>query len=121
MYLQEQLLARGGILERATAPSLKALAQIPTRDNVKADILVNCSGLGSRNLAGLHDLQMFPTRGQTVVVKVPDEIWPRAKHFTMARYSDRAVTDDSVMTYVIPRDNGEIVFGGTLQHWNEYI
>ncbi|KAF9925262.1 hypothetical protein BGZ67_008792, partial [Mortierella alpina] len=52
MYLQEQFLARGGILERATVPSLKALAQIPTRDNVKPDILVNCSGLGSRNLAG---------------------------------------------------------------------
>lgn len=118
MYLQEQFLARGGILERATVPSLKALAQIPTRDNVKADILVNCSGLGSRNLVGVHDMQMFPTRGQIVVVKVPDEIWPKAKQFTMERYAEGSAMGTGTITYVIPRDNGEIVLGGTMQHWN---
>ncbi|KAF9280341.1 hypothetical protein BGZ68_007305 [Mortierella alpina] len=118
MYLQEQFLAKGGILERATVPSLKALAQIPTKDNVKADILVNCSGLGSRNLVGVHDMQMFPTRGQIVVVKVPDEIWPKAKQFTMERYAEGSAMGTGTITYVIPRDNGEIVLGGTMQHWN---
>ncbi|KAF9556939.1 hypothetical protein EC968_007873 [Mortierella alpina] len=118
MYLQEQFLARGGMMECATVPSLKALAQIPTRDNVKPDILVNCSGLGSRNLAGVHDMQMFPTRGQIVVVKVPEEIWPKAKQFTMERYAEGSAMGTGTITYVIPRDNGEIVLGGTMQHWN---
>ncbi|KAG0204751.1 hypothetical protein BGX28_003413 [Mortierella sp. GBA30] len=118
LYLQEQVLARGGILERATVPSLRALAQIPHRNNTKADILVNCSGLGSRNLVGVHDHQMFPTRGQILIVKVPDEIWPKAKQFTMERYAEGSAMGTGTITYVIPRDNGEIILGGTMQHWN---
>ena len=90
----------------------------PHPSNLKPDILVNCSGLGSRNLAGVHDMQMFPTRGQIVVVKVPDEIWPKAKRFTMERYAEGSAMGTGTITYVIPRDNGEIVLGGTMQHWN---
>ncbi|CAO3572601.1 unnamed protein product [Mortierella alpina] len=118
MYLQKQFLARGGLLERATVPSLKALAQIPTRDHLKPDILVNCSGLGSRHLAGVHDAQMYPTRGQTVVVKVPDPIWAQVKQLTLVRYGHDRATGSDTITYVIPRDDGEIVLGGTMQHWN---
>ncbi|KAF9556938.1 hypothetical protein EC968_007872 [Mortierella alpina] len=118
MYLHEQVLARGGTIERATVPSLKALAQIPTRDNVKPDIIVNCSGLGSRNLAGVHDMQMFPTRGQIVIVKVPEEIWPQVKQLTLVRYAEGSAMGAGTITYVIPRDNGEIVLGGTMQHWS---
>ncbi|KAF9280340.1 hypothetical protein BGZ68_007304 [Mortierella alpina] len=118
LYLQEQFLAKGGVLERATVPSLKALAQIPTRDNVMPDILVNCTGLGSRHLAGVHDMQMFPTRGQIVVVKVPEQIWPKVKQLTVVRYGEGAAIGTGTITYVIPRDNGEIILGGTMQHWN---
>ncbi|KAF9175863.1 hypothetical protein BGX21_003188 [Mortierella sp. AD011] len=121
-YLLEQVLARGGVIERGTVPSLKALAQIPHNtsisQNSKADIIVNCSGLGSRNLLGVHDHQMFPTRGQIVIVKVPDEIWPRVKQFTMERYAEGSAMGTGTITYVIPRDNGEIIFGGTMEHWN---
>ncbi|KAG0248054.1 hypothetical protein BG011_000586 [Mortierella polycephala] len=118
LYLQELILEKGGILERDTVPSLKALAQIPHRNGVKADIIVNCSGLGSRNLQGVHDHQMFPTRGQIVIVKVPDEVWPKAKQFTMERYTEGSAMGTGTITYVIPRDNGEIVLGGTMEHWN---
>ncbi|KAI1317635.1 hypothetical protein EDD11_008063 [Mortierella claussenii] len=122
LYLQERVLALGGTIERATVPSLKALAQIPhpTAKNVhaKADIIVNCSGLGSRNLLGVHDHQMFPTRGQIVIIKVPDELWPKAKQFTMERYAEGSAMGTGTITYVIPRDNGEIILGGTMQHWN---
>jgi len=120
IHLQGQVLARGGTIERATVPSLKALAQIPhnNKTNAKADIIVNCSGLGSRNLGGVHDHQMFPTRGQIVIVKVPDEIWPKAKEFTMERYAEGSAMGTGTITYVIPRDNGEIVLGGTMEHWS---
>ncbi|KAK3809104.1 MAG: hypothetical protein JOS17DRAFT_765269 [Linnemannia elongata] len=118
-YLQEQILARGGTIDRATIPSLKSLAQIPhSTDGAKADIIVNCSGLGSRNLSGVHDHQMFPTRGQIVIVKVPDSLWPKAKQFTMERYAEGSAMGTGTITYVIPRDNGEIVLGGTMEHWN---
>ncbi|KAF9095796.1 hypothetical protein BGX23_012624 [Mortierella sp. AD031] len=118
MYLQEQILARGGTIDRTTVSSLKALAQIPHPNGARADIIINCSGLGSRNLAGVHDYQMFPTRGQIVIVKVPDEIWPKAKQFTMERYAEGSAMGTGTITYVIPRDNGEIVLGGTMEHWN---
>ncbi|KAF9426285.1 hypothetical protein BGZ94_006729 [Podila epigama] len=120
LYLQEKVLALGGTLERATVPSLKALAQIPhdTRTGVKPDILVNCSALGSRTLFGVHDLQMFPTRGQIVIARVPEEIWPKAKQFTCERYSAGGAMGSGTITYVIPRDNGEIVLGGTMEHWS---
>ncbi|KAG0005280.1 hypothetical protein BGZ79_005860 [Entomortierella chlamydospora] len=115
-YLLEKVLARGGVIERGTVSSLKALAQIPHNTRIskssKADIIVNCSGLGNRNLLGVHDHQMFPTRGQIVIVKVPDEIWPKAKQLTIVRYGEGTIT------YVIPRDNGEIILGGTMEHWN---
>ncbi|KAF9363220.1 hypothetical protein BGX34_004626 [Mortierella sp. NVP85] len=120
-FLEEQVLALGGTLERATVPSLKALAQIPHHNNQghsKADIIINCSGLGSRNLGGVHDHQMFPTRGQIVIVKVPDEIWPKAKQFTMERYAEGSAMGTGTITYVIPRDNGEIILGGTMEHWS---
>ncbi|KAF8944009.1 hypothetical protein BGZ47_004767 [Haplosporangium gracile] len=118
-YLQEQILARGGTIERATVPSLKSLAQIShSPDGNKADIIINCSGLGSRNLFGVHDHQMFPTRGQIVIVKVPDSLWPKAKQFTMERYAEGSAMGTGTITYVIPRENGEIVLGGTMEHWN---
>ncbi|KAF9123533.1 hypothetical protein BGW39_008904, partial [Mortierella sp. 14UC] len=117
-YLQEQILSRGGTIDRTTVPSLKALAQIPHADGRKPDIIINCSGLGSRNLPGVHDHQMFPTRGQIVIVKVPEDVWPKVKQFTMERYAEGSAMGTGTITYIIPRDNGEIVLGGTMQHWN---
>ncbi|ORZ15422.1 hypothetical protein BCR41DRAFT_422221 [Lobosporangium transversale] len=118
-YLQDQILARGGIIEHGTVQSLRALAQVPHSDkHPKADIIVNCSGLGSRNLQGVNDHQMFPTRGQILIVKVPDEIWPKAKQFTMERYAEGSAFGVGTVTYVIPRDNGEIILGGTTDHWD---
>ncbi|KAG0314889.1 hypothetical protein BGZ99_007791 [Dissophora globulifera] len=119
LYLQNKILAHGGTIERTTVSSLKDLAQIPhNSQGSKADIIINCSGLGSRNLGGVHDHQMFPTRGQIVIVKVPDEIWPKAKKFTMERYAEGSAMGTGTITYVIPRDNGEIVLGGTMENWN---
>ncbi|KAG0226221.1 hypothetical protein BGW42_003815 [Actinomortierella wolfii] len=118
-YLEKKFLQAGGTLERVTVPSLQALARIPhTPDGATADIIVNCSGLGSRNLFGVHDHQMFPTRGQIVIVKVEDRLWPIAKQFTMERYAEGSAMGTGTITYVIPRDNGEIILGGTMQHHN---
>lgn len=61
---------------------------------------------------------MFPTRGQIVIVKVPDSLWPKAKQFTMERYAEGSAMGTGTITYIIPRDNGEIVLGGTMEHWS---
>ncbi|KAG0046183.1 hypothetical protein BGZ83_008619, partial [Gryganskiella cystojenkinii] len=125
LYLQEQVLARGGIIKRGTVSSLKELAQIPHGTST-ADVIVNCSGLGSRNLGGVLDHQMYPTRGQIVIVKVEDKLWPKAKEFTTERYAEGSAMGKGTITYVIPRQSenaeggqsGEIVLGGTMENWN---
>ncbi|XP_029800283.1 D-aspartate oxidase isoform X1 [Suricata suricatta] len=62
------------------------------------DIVVNCSGLGSRQLA--RDSEMFPVRGQLLTVKAP---W--VKHF---------IRDGSGLTYIYP-GTSDVILGGTRQ------
>nr|XP_008519513.1 PREDICTED: LOW QUALITY PROTEIN: D-aspartate oxidase [Equus przewalskii] len=67
------------------------------------DIVVNCSGLGSRQLAG--DSTIFPVRGQVLKVQAP---W--LKHF---------IRDESGLTYIYP-GTSNVTLGGTRQKgdWN---
>ncbi|XP_045355231.1 D-aspartate oxidase isoform X2 [Leopardus geoffroyi] len=67
------------------------------------DVVVNCSGLGSRQLA--QDSEMFPMRGQVLNVRAP---W--VKHF---------IRDGSGLTYIYP-GTSNVILGGTRQQgdWN---
>lgn len=62
------------------------------------DIIVNCSGLGSKMLAG--DTQMYPVRGQVLKMEAP---W--LKHFTR---------DGDGLTYIYPGIHA-VTVGGTRQ------
>jgi D-amino-acid oxidase len=64
----------------------------------KFDLVINCAGIGARELVGDIDLQ--PHRGQVAIV-------PRIKDFPYA-----VVCDDAPLMYAIPRRN-DCVFGGT--------
>jgi len=35
------------------------------------DVVVNCTGLRASNLGGVEDQTMYPTRGQTILVRAP--------------------------------------------------
>lgn len=89
-WLSEQVLDAGGTITRM------ALARLP-----EAPLVVNCSGLGSRALAG--DTTTRPVRGQVVVVEQfgLDEWWLAGERPT-----------GEVRTYVIPRTD-DVVLGGT--------
>ncbi|XP_035152404.3 D-aspartate oxidase isoform X2 [Callithrix jacchus] len=67
------------------------------------DVVVNCSGLGSRELAG--DSKIFPVRGQVLQVQAP---W--VEHF---------IRDGSGLTYIYP-GTSHVTLGGTRQKgdWN---
>uniref|UniRef100_A0A8C0MJ76 D-aspartate oxidase n=1 Tax=Canis lupus familiaris TaxID=9615 RepID=A0A8C0MJ76_CANLF len=67
------------------------------------DVVVNCSGLGSRQLAG--DAEVLPVRGQVLRVRAP---W--VKHF---------IREGAGLTYVYPGAS-DVVLGGTRQEgdWN---
>jgi D-amino-acid oxidase len=89
-WLSARVLDAGGSITRM------ALARLP-----EAPLAVNCSGLGSRILAG--DTTTRPVRGQVVVVEQfgLDEWW-------LAEQGP----DGEVPTYVIPRTD-DVVLGGT--------
>jgi D-amino-acid oxidase len=70
----------------------------------KFDVVINCTGIGARELADDADLQ--PHRGQVAIV-------PRNKDLPYA-----AVCDDAPLMYAIPRTN-DCVFGGTNELSND--
>jgi D-amino-acid oxidase len=89
-WLTQQVVDAGGTVTRM------ALARLPD-----APLVVNCSGLGSRALAG--DTTTRPVRGQVVVVEQFGlEEWWLAEEGP----------DGDVPTYVIPRTD-DVVLGGT--------
>lgn len=62
------------------------------------DLLINCAGIGAREL--VNDIDLEPHRGQVAVVPKIDNL-----HCAI-------VCDDAPLTYAIPRTN-DCVFGGT--------
>ncbi|KAK6462930.1 D-aspartate oxidase [Scheffersomyces coipomensis] len=71
-------------------------------------IIFNCTGLGSHSLGGVNDSNVYPTRGQVVVVKAP--------HITenVMRWGD------DYATYIIkrPYSNDQLILGGYMQKDN---
>jgi D-amino-acid oxidase len=66
--------------------------------DLKFDLIINCAGIGARELA--QDVDLEPHRGQVVVV-------PKIEGLSCA-----IVCDDAPLMYAIPRTN-DCVFGGT--------
>lgn len=74
----------------------------------KTKVVFNCSGIGAKQLGGVQDTKVYPTRGQVVVVRAP--------HIQL----NKMRWGDDYATYIIPRpfSNDELVLGGFLQKDN---
>lgn len=97
-FLQEHFTRLGGQCSvRAVDDMAEAFAQ--------HDVVVNCAGLGARELVG--DTSMFPIRGQVVRVSQPG-----LETFTLDDYNPRGVT------YIVPRSN-DCILGGTAEEGRE--
>uniref|UniRef100_A0A8C7WVQ0 D-aspartate oxidase n=2 Tax=Oryzias sinensis TaxID=183150 RepID=A0A8C7WVQ0_9TELE len=90
-WLQRRFRGAGGRVQRRQVGSLQELGG-------DFDLLVNCSGLGSRALLG--DLQVEPVRGQVLQVEAP---W--LQHF---------IRDGDGKTYIYPGVRS-VTIGGTRQ------
>ncbi|MEK6985761.1 MAG: FAD-dependent oxidoreductase [Candidatus Thermoplasmatota archaeon] len=97
-WLQRRVEDFGGRLARRR---LGALAEIS-----EVDAVVNCSGLGSRELVG--DASLVPIRGQ--VAWLQNASCPRA-----------ILRERGQPTYLIPRGDGIVVAGGTAQIGDEGV
>jgi D-amino-acid oxidase len=74
-------------------------------DALDADVVVNCTGLGARELCG--DATLLPVRGQVVVVEQVG-----LRRWTLDQ------SDPELLTYVVPRLD-TIVLGGTAEEGDE--
>ncbi|PPQ74276.1 hypothetical protein CVT26_003900 [Gymnopilus dilepis] len=97
-YLLQQFLAKGGSVDLKQIEHIDKLLDGP-------DAVVVCTGLGSRTLGGMEDLDVYPARGQTVILEAP---WVRNLK-VLENLKDGKWT----WTYIIPRKSGDVVVGGT--------
>lgn len=79
------------------------------------DVLVNATGLGSRALLGVEDENLFPAKGQTVLVRAPD---------VKTCYNHRLGWGTDIRRYIIPRPgpDGHVICGGSynVDDYNPY-
>ena len=97
--LQAQFQAAGGAIEEREVNSLAELADA-------APLLVNCSGVGARQLAA--DESVYPIRGQTILLTAPQIREGYIEH--------------KALTYLFPRPDG-LLIGGTIDEgsWNTQL
>lgn len=58
----------GCVFKRAALKHISEAAETHHTGN-KADVVVNCTGLASRTLGGVADDQVYPVRGQIMIVR----------------------------------------------------
>ncbi|KAL1304348.1 hypothetical protein AAFC00_000746 [Neodothiora populina] len=101
-WLQSQVLASGIAIHRAMFDSIEDLF----RAYPGATAYFNCTGLGSYSLKGVEDKNVYPTRGQVMLVENPPRNLDR-----MYFRSPRRVDKDT--TYIFPRGpHGGVILGG---------
>ncbi|GAA5849676.1 hypothetical protein JCM9279_001976 [Rhodotorula babjevae] len=104
-YLVRSVTSLGGILKRV--PRLDSLAQ--ARTYAKSSLaVVNCTGLGARDLADTQDKSVVPVRGQVLRVRAP---W--IKTGWTRQVGALGGAEGGERTYVIPRASGDVIIGGT--------
>ena len=94
-YLLARFLAKGGSIVRS---SLQHISQVleGALTPFKPDALVVCVGIGARFLGGVEDKDVYPIRGQTVLVRAP---WVKF---------GRTIDRPDATTYIIPRRSGDV-------------
>ncbi|KAI8997416.1 hypothetical protein BDB01DRAFT_771046 [Pilobolus umbonatus] len=96
-WLVNTLYRLGGSMERDSFESIQEVIE-----KYSADIVINCTAMGSRHLKDVLDMNMYSLRGQTVLVNAP--------HIRTQHYID----GKGVFTYIIPRGDGTVICGGTM-------
>ncbi|KAF7300704.1 Nuclear export factor [Mycena chlorophos] len=107
-YLMSRFCAAGGAVVRGTVQHIAQIAEggagvFSGRHKGLAPpaAVIVCVGLGARTMGGIEDRDVYPIRGQTVLLRAP---WVRF---------GRAISSKSgLWTYIIPRRSGDVIVGG---------
>ncbi|ESK85652.1 d-amino-acid oxidase [Moniliophthora roreri MCA 2997] len=106
-YLLSRFLAAGGSITRGSVQHINQVvdggAHIFSERKTPSpvDAIVVCLGLGAFAVGGIEDKDMYPIRGQTVVVRAP---W--------IKFGRTISTKAGLWTYIIPRRSGDVIVGG---------
>ncbi|KAJ7779074.1 FAD dependent oxidoreductase [Mycena metata] len=117
-YLMDRFLSLGGRAFRVTLPSLSVLLSEETRPALTAfpstsvstpptfepAVVINCTGIGALSIGDVLDSNIYPTRGEVLIIRAP---W--VDHGSTYYYKDGHTS------YIIPRQSGDVVLGGTFQ------
>ncbi|KAM6492539.1 nucleotide-binding domain containing protein [Amanita muscaria] len=121
LYLLSRFRTAGGTVIRASIQSLHQLIQpetlvypLPSAEvprPIKVDALIACVGIGARSLAGIEDKDVYPIRGQTVIIRAP---W--------LKLGTSIFGAQGAFTSIIPRASGEVLIGGTreVDDWHPF-
>lgn len=103
----------GGTVHRSTLASLRDALEFTKPQTPLA--IINCTGLGSLKLGDVLDDEMYPIRGQVIVLDAP---W--IKEGRTKQMGDLAGGEGGDRTYIIPRRSGQVIIGGTreVDDWN---
>lgn len=88
------------VLEAGSSPLTPRGERRKNEPQVSPDAVIVCVGLGARFLGGVEDATVYPSRGQTVIIRAP---WVKL---------GRSFEGEREWTYIIPRKGGNVVLGG---------
>ncbi|KAJ7468772.1 hypothetical protein FB451DRAFT_381682 [Mycena latifolia] len=108
-YLHKRFLAAGGKMVHGSVQHLKQVieggsAVFEGQPPAPPAAVVVCAGIGARRLGGVDDTTVTSVRGQTVILHAP---W-------VGFGATRTIIEDGILSYLIPRRNGNLVVGGTM-------
>ncbi|KAJ7267954.1 hypothetical protein C8J57DRAFT_1228564 [Mycena rebaudengoi] len=107
-YLQQRFIQCGGKLVRGSVQHITQVVEggsavFEGEPPLPPAAIVVCVGLGARTLGGVEDKSVTPVGGQTVIIHAP---WVRFG-------ATARKIENGVLSYLIPRPNGNLVIGGT--------
>ncbi|KAF7587546.1 hypothetical protein BBP40_007057 [Aspergillus hancockii] len=114
IFLMRLVQSKGAVLETRTINGDLRLQEQELLDEYHANIIINVSGIGSRELA--TDSQMYPVRGAVKKIKRPAG-YPADKAFLLPAQMN---PDGSVSrtVFVVPRNDETLVIGSIIQRNN---
>ncbi|CAE6339494.1 unnamed protein product [Rhizoctonia solani] len=106
-YLLSSFLTKGGRIVRTRVGHISQVAE-GAFTSFKPDAVVVCAGIGARTLGGVEDPDVYPVRGQVAIIRAP---WIK---FGVSE------TAKSHISYIIPRQSGDVIIGGTYEENDWY-
>lgn len=96
-FLLARFLSLGGRTQRASLQHVSQAAEGAYTGGAAPDALIVCAGIGARTLGGVDDTDVYPIRGQTVLLRAP---W--------IRFGRTMSNKQGLWTYIIPRRSGDV-------------